>query len=533
MEASEDADAAGEYQEGDVPAQLVWDAGAAAWKSTKRVALCCSCADMTLALNDAATSVLGIPAFTLSIAKGCDSDAPASYTTLAECGGDGWVQLVGFSKQACEAEPRDEPECVNLFRMRLKCSDCALPDGSCANCKDGKAAGVYRVTVSGMTGTNAAYNGDWYLVQDADDPCACVYTAECGTITFAMTIGPTKVTLTFGGAPGGGSGSYESGEVEPKTRNCLAPIEVSQVSGVGPGALTLTPVDCGGARNEPDVPPLCVEGGPDLYYKLEPDGCAVKTGTMAFSDAGYSDSFAMGACVCPGNATQSHVPGEDWTLTVGCSGVPDSPIAGVNLNAPTGSATVSLTVVSAVPLLLHVTGIITCPDRPDPDGSKDTPYTLCISEVQSMCEGGPYWCVVQADGSRACTQSEEEPPTPEGVAVEGPYADQETCQRVCECVQPPGAEAMAVAAMTAAPAPKVSTSRAARRSLPLRPTTCPYGGGSRADDMEQPCTSCGAAARHVYACDHPANPTGTCTRGNPRSGLWTCADCPHHPAAAG
>lgn len=533
-DAAIDPDEEGQYREGEEGAQLVY-VGDFTWEATKRVSLCCGCAGMRLTLDHLATIVLGIPTFTLEISRGCQSLAPATYTMLAECGDNGWVQLAGFSEEACEGEPRDDPECDNLFRLRLRCSDCDLPGGACVNCKDGLAAGVYKVVLFGMTGANAAYNGTWYLFQDQDDKCACVYKATCGTITLTMTIGATKVLFNFGGAPGGGSGSYESGEVQPKTRNCLAPIDVTQVSGVGPGALSLVPVDCGGPKNEPTPAAVCVFGGPDLHYVLRPQGCAEKTGTMVFQDTGYADGFAWGTCVCPGNETQSHVPGELWTLTVGCSGDPENPIAGVSLGAPTGHTDpLTVTIVSVVPLLLHISGVLHCPAPPDPDGFKATPFTGCIGETLDMCVGGPHWCVLQADGTKGCVQDEDEPPTPPGGQVFGPYKTAEECEIACECVGAPGPSATAAVTASAGPAVRVTRSRGAATVAPvLLPMVCPHGGGSREGDLLRGCTTCSQNrdARHVYACDHPDNEAGECTRGNLRSGLWTCATCPHHPDA--
>ncbi len=69
---------------------------------------------------------------------------------------------------------------------------------------------------------------------------------------------------------------------------------------------------------------------------------------------------------------------------------------------------------------------------------------------------------------------------------------------------------------------------AVRVTLPVLRAECPYQ-----KDLQSECSTCAGPneARRTYYCDHPDNGDGRCTRGNPLSGLWTCATCDHHPDA--
>ncbi|VTR96050.1 unnamed protein product [Gemmata massiliana] len=69
---------------------------------------------------------------------------------------------------------------------------------------------------------------------------------------------------------------------------------------------------------------------------------------------------------------------------------------------------------------------------------------------------------------------------------------------------------------------------AVRVTLPVLRPECPMQG-----DLVAECSTCAGPneARRTYWCDHPDNGDGRCTRGNPLSGLWTCATCDFHPDA--
>lgn len=61
-------------------------------------------------------------------------------------------------------------------------------------------------------------------------------------------------------------------------------------------------------------------------------------------------------------------------------------------------------------------------------------------------------------------------------------------------------------------------------ALPLLPA-CPHEGSVR-----EYCKTCNGPARHVRTCYHELNDAETCTRGVINQAVWSCADCPHHPA---
>ncbi|VTR92823.1 unnamed protein product [Gemmata massiliana] len=69
---------------------------------------------------------------------------------------------------------------------------------------------------------------------------------------------------------------------------------------------------------------------------------------------------------------------------------------------------------------------------------------------------------------------------------------------------------------------------AVRVTLPVLRSECPMQG-----DLVAECSTCAGPneARRTYFCDHESNADGRCTRGNPLSGLWTCATCDYHPDA--
>ncbi|VTS01527.1 unnamed protein product [Gemmata massiliana] len=69
---------------------------------------------------------------------------------------------------------------------------------------------------------------------------------------------------------------------------------------------------------------------------------------------------------------------------------------------------------------------------------------------------------------------------------------------------------------------------AVRVTLPVLRPECPYQ-----KELQSECSTCAGPneARRTYYCDHPDNAEGRCTRGNPLSGLWTCATCDRHPDA--
>lgn len=496
-------------QAGDRKLLAKWDGSQ--WEGLGSVAACCSgCMSFVFTINAAATLLLSRPVFTVAISGGCKISTdtnPANpptktFTMLAECGNDGYVKLVGFDNQACEYEPTTD--CTNLFRIGLVCVPCSLPNVGCSACSELIAASVFSVTVGGRK----------YYLRASGAACACSWASDCGNVT--MAVSDASVTLT--GPDWSYSGDFS---LDPEGTVCRNGWTLTKITGSGSLASTvvvapqvcrpMTAECCRGSFPEQIRMALVYTGIPGTE-ELPPYCQSVLPQTiLSWSETALDDGM--------GNYT----PGWVGSIT----------LPGSNAEAPTCTYAIKLIPCNGdtvtppnYPVTLWIDSddylfTMTC----DLVDFTATPGDLCGCSILADWSwafrfsplSDPYWCVQDGE-SFSCTQS---PTEPDG-AVSGPSWTAADCVAACACAAG-GNEVllMGMASPMAAAMPLVGNSHS--RYLPLPQVPCKYLG-----ELLTPCTSCGGSKpeRDVYACEHPANDEGRCTRGDPgKFGAWTCGAC--------
>lgn len=499
--------AALDRQAGDTDVIARWDESSA-WEGLASLAVCCSgCANFTFSINAVATLLLSRPVFTMTVNGGCSEDgstpSPKSVTLFAECGNDGYVILSGFDTQACKFAPT-ESQCVSLFRVGLVCVPCDVRPVGCPACQEKVAPPFYRVTVLGRT----------YYLRASGDGCSCTWTDACSGATFTVSAGALTLDL-----PSPAPSYVYDASGDPEGPVCAGGMTLTRVGAsetypetviiYGPGCTPLTAKCCGKIlpsrvqiafewTTTPTeiISTTCLDGDGNLWSDI-----------LVWNEEAYEDIIMPGTFY-PGYTGTFHVNGDSYpVIFLPCYGTSEG--ASLFISGLEYTTTINCDDLSA-----NFGQLGLCTGTYDPI---DVSVNLVVRNIDET-----WWCVQDGD-TYSCVQSDAEPDGATGPA----HPTAEACAAACACASEEGGGMLMMAApmaMRAAVAPKVSASRS--RYLPLPTVPCKYLG-----ELLTPCTSCGGSRpeRDVYACEHPGNEEGRCTRGDPgKFGAWTCGGCPNY-----
>ncbi len=505
-----------EPQPGDVRLIAKWN-DTDAWEGLGSLSMCCSgCSDFTFEINTAATLLLERPVFTMTVYGGCTdgsgTPSPKTFTLWTECGNDRYIVLAGFDNQACEFDPR--AECVNLFRIGLVCVSCNLSQVGCTGCAEKIAAQFFSVSVNGRT----------YYLQASGDGCSCAWSSTCGGVTMDVT--STTVTLT------GPDWSYVGDfSMDPEGTVCRNGWVLTKESGGEefPATVIVAPRPC-----RPMTAECCLGSFPEqINFQLVYTGVPGTEEPPPYCESVTTETILYWSETALDDGMGNYTPGWIGSIT----------LPGSSSEAPTCTYQLKLIPCngdSVTPPSYPVTLWI---DNDDYLGTMNcdslaiviAPGDLCGCPIladwswsfQMAPLSDPYWCVPDGADSYTCVQSET---PPEGY-VSGPNWTAEACAAACACAGGSGSGLglMASALPTSrASIPLAKSNPRDRRYVPMPMAKCSYLG-----DLLTPCTSCGGkkVERDVYACDHPDNEDGRCTKGDPgKFGEWTCGTCDHHPS---